>query len=384
MHYRPLPVAPRSAHAAPASATVARRQRTWYLSAWSAEFCETARTEPAAQQQRAGEPAPMPTARRRQTILVIDDDPTNLKVAVEYLKAYSYKILIARDGLTGIERAQLARPDLILLDIQMPGIDGYETCRRLSANPDTAGTPVIFMTALGSADHKIRGFEAGARDYVTKPVEERVLLARVRAHLQIRELQLQLEEQRELLAARVLEQSASVERELAQREADGAERTRLLELIRWQSGQLVNATRAELDAPGRLTPADRPLLALLQRHLEQARELLQTNIADANEAARGNVVIGLELLRSLTARLSTAPAPTPVEAPPSDNPIAALSEREQEIVTLLVQGRSVKEIAYELGVARTTVSTHRKRILDKLGLNDLPSLVKLALVHGVA
>ncbi len=383
MHYRPLPASARSSRAAPtASPPPARRQRTWHLSAWSAEFCETARNDPAPR-QRAGEPAPMPTARRRQTILVIDDDPTNLKVAVEYLKAYSYKILIARDGLTGIERAQLARPDLILLDIQMPGIDGYETCRRLSANPDTAGTPVIFMTALGSADHKIRGFEAGARDYVTKPVEERVLLARVRAHLQIRELRLQLEEQRELLAARVLEQSASVERELAQREAEVAERARLMELIRWQSGQLVQATRAELDAPGQLTRADRPLLALLQRHLEQARELLQTKVSGADEAARGNVVISLELLHSLTARLAAAP-PAPVEEAPADNPIAALSEREQQIVTLLVEGRSVKEIAYELGVARTTVSTHRKRILDKLGLHDLPSLVKLALVHGVA
>ena len=87
----------------------------------------------------------MPPTKPRQTILVIDDDPTNLKVAVEYLKAYSYKILIARDGETGIERAQLARPDLILLDVQMPGIDGYETCRRLGANPDN----MSYMTGFG-------------------------------------------------------------------------------------------------------------------------------------------------------------------------------------------------------------------------------------------
>ncbi|MCB9751540.1 MAG: response regulator [Myxococcales bacterium] len=328
----------------------------------------------------------MPPTKPRQTILVIDDDPTNLKVAVEYLKAYSYKILIARDGETGIERAQLARPDLILLDVQMPGIDGYETCRRLGANPDTAGIPVIFMTALGSADHKLRGFEAGARDYVTKPVEERVLLARARAHLQIRELQLQLEEQRELLSARVLEQRASAARELAHREVDVSERTRLLELVRWQSAQLLDATRQRLDAPGGLARSDGSLVALLRRHLEQARELLQAAAREPRtaEAARGNVVIALELLGSLEQRMLDADARAPTPAPaPGKSPLDGLSEREREIVTLLVQGRSVKEIAYELGVARTTVSTHRKRILDKLGLQDLPSLVKLALVHGV-
>jgi CheY-like chemotaxis protein len=99
----------------------------------------------------------MPAVHKRQTILVIDDNITNLKVAVEHLKAYSFEILTARDGETGIQRALLARPDLILLDVQMPGIDGFETCRRLKANPTTAAIPMIMMTVLSETADKVRG-----------------------------------------------------------------------------------------------------------------------------------------------------------------------------------------------------------------------------------
>src|SRR5947209_6488689 len=107
-------------------------------------------------------PTPMTHPLRPQTILIVDDDVTNLKVAVEHLRAYSYTILTASNGQAGLERARLAQPDLILLDIRMPGIDGLETCRRLRANPATAAIPVIFMTALSDTDQKVRGFEAGA------------------------------------------------------------------------------------------------------------------------------------------------------------------------------------------------------------------------------
>src|SRR5690242_19119134 len=93
--------------------------------------------DPATVSPATGHGEPMLPASKRQTILIIDDTITNLKVAVEYLQAYSFEIQTARNGEMGIDRAQLARPDLILLDVQMPGIDGFETCRRLKANPAT-------------------------------------------------------------------------------------------------------------------------------------------------------------------------------------------------------------------------------------------------------
>jgi signal transduction histidine kinase len=126
------------------------------------------------------------------SILIIDDNPTNLSVLVDYLEDWGFEIMVARDGETGLERAQIAHPDLILLDVMMPGIDGFETCQRLKADEETAGIPVIFMTALDSTEDKIKGFEIGGVDYVTKPIQHQEVLARVTTHLRIHDLTVNL------------------------------------------------------------------------------------------------------------------------------------------------------------------------------------------------
>lgn len=119
------------------------------------------------------------------TILAIDDTPLNLSILFGFLDHSGLKILIANDGEDGIRIAELANPDMILLDVMMPGIDGFETCRRLKKNQATRGIPVIFMTALSDISDKIRGFEAGAVDYITKPFQEEEVLARITTHLTI-------------------------------------------------------------------------------------------------------------------------------------------------------------------------------------------------------
>lgn len=121
-------------------------------------------------------------------VLIIDDNPTNLSVMANYLEEYGFEAILARDGEDGIETAQHMRPDLILLDVMMPGIDGFETCRRLKTIPEIQEIPVIFMTALSETEDKVRGFEAGAVDYVTKPLQPAEVLARVTTHLRLREL----------------------------------------------------------------------------------------------------------------------------------------------------------------------------------------------------
>jgi diguanylate cyclase (GGDEF)-like protein len=131
----------------------------------------------------------------RSTILVVDDNITNLKVAAEQLKAHGAEILTARDGESGVQRAALAQPDLILLDVQLPGIDGFETCRRLKANPQTKGIPVIFTTVLTNVEDKLEGFAAGGVDYVPKPFQIEELLARVSTHLTIYRLQRELQDE---------------------------------------------------------------------------------------------------------------------------------------------------------------------------------------------
>jgi PAS domain S-box-containing protein len=146
------------------------------------------------------------------TILIIDDDPNNLAMMSGVLEERHYTIIVAEDSESGLKRAHHARPDLILLDILLPNIDGYETCRRLKAMESTREIPVIFMTALTETEHKIKGFTAGAVDYITKPFQREDVLARVGVHLRIRELTNRLREEKELLERRVEERTAELAR----------------------------------------------------------------------------------------------------------------------------------------------------------------------------
>ena len=126
------------------------------------------------------------------TILIADDNPTNLNVLFEYLSAQGYRVLIAEDGAGAIEQAQYGLPDLILLDVMMPGIDGFEACEKLKQSPQTRDIPVIFMTAISETASVLKGFSVGAVDYITKPLQRDEVLVRVRNHISIRRLQREL------------------------------------------------------------------------------------------------------------------------------------------------------------------------------------------------
>jgi PAS domain S-box-containing protein len=125
-------------------------------------------------------------------VLIVDDTPANLSVVVESLEGQGFRVLVALDGLEALERAAFSRPDLILLDVKMPGIDGYETCRRLKSNSDTSDIPVIFMTSMSAAADVVEGLAAGGVDYVTKPIRVDEVVARIGTHLALRTLQQQL------------------------------------------------------------------------------------------------------------------------------------------------------------------------------------------------
>ncbi|CAN2039523.1 two-component system, NtrC family, sensor kinase [Candidatus Magnetomoraceae bacterium gMMP-15] len=136
---------------------------------------------------------------RKDTVLVVDDNPINLEIIVNCLEESGFKASIASNGETALKRAEHLHPDIILLDIMMPGIDGFETCRRLKANEITRDIPVIFMTALIETENKVKGFAIGAVDYITKPMQQEEVLARINTHLNIQKLQLQLQEKNEQL-----------------------------------------------------------------------------------------------------------------------------------------------------------------------------------------
>jgi CheY-like chemotaxis protein/DNA-binding CsgD family transcriptional regulator len=117
-------------------------------------------------------------------VLIVDDVPDNLAVLHDALDESGYTVLIATNGEQALQRAAQARPDIVLLDAMMPGIDGFEVARRLKADADTAHIPIVFMTGLTETEHLVAALEAGGVDYVTKPIKPKEVLARMNVHLQ--------------------------------------------------------------------------------------------------------------------------------------------------------------------------------------------------------
>jgi sigma-B regulation protein RsbU (phosphoserine phosphatase) len=144
--------------------------------------------------------APKGNDQAQETILLVDDNPTNLQMLYQLLeKSVGGKLLVAKNGETALAIARKTRPDLILLDIMMPGIDGFEVCRRLKADPATGPIPVIFLSALDETADKVKGLQLGAVDYVSKPFQAEEVVARVNTHLTIHRLNREVQKQRDQL-----------------------------------------------------------------------------------------------------------------------------------------------------------------------------------------
>ncbi len=145
--------------------------------------------------------------KNKQTILIIDDNSANLAILTEYMELWGFDYMVADNGESGLRRkaGKGGDPDLILLDVFMPVMDGFEVCRQLKSNPSTAEIPVIFLTANNDESDKVRGFETGAVDYITKPFHPKEVLARINRHLELRTLQKQLEAKNAQLENEIIE-----------------------------------------------------------------------------------------------------------------------------------------------------------------------------------
>lgn len=147
----------------------------------------------------------------QDTLLVIDDTPDNVKLLLDFLTKAGFKVLIAQDGEEGIETATYTQPNVILLDVMMPDMDGFEVCQYLKSQDNTRDIPIIFMTALSNTADKIKGFQLGAADYITKPIQQEEVLARVTAHKNLRQFQQQLTWQNQQLQEQTVQLQTEIQ-----------------------------------------------------------------------------------------------------------------------------------------------------------------------------
>ncbi|UQA56771.1 response regulator [Polyangium aurulentum] len=142
-------------------------------------------------------------------VVAVDDNPINLDTLLEALSGERLDLAVATDGTTALGLIEREQPDLVLLDVMLPDIDGFEVCRRLKANPKTTDTQVVFMTALSNRDHRLQGLHAGAVDFISKPFDAEELLARIRPHIAVRRMTRALQEKNLRLEAEVRERAAA-------------------------------------------------------------------------------------------------------------------------------------------------------------------------------
>jgi signal transduction histidine kinase len=187
-------------------------------------------------------------------VLVVEDTPASLQLLADLLIQAGYSARRAQDGKMALLSAQASPPDLVLLDVRMPGMDGYEVCRRLKADARTRDVPVIFLSALRETEDKVHAFRLGAVDYIAKPYQPDEVLARVRTHVELRRLQASLEERvaertaQHREAERRLQQSQTQLRELAafQENVREQERSRIARELHDELGQSLTALRMDL------------------------------------------------------------------------------------------------------------------------------------------
>ncbi|MET3132546.1 two-component system NtrC family sensor kinase [Oxalobacteraceae bacterium GrIS 1.11] len=173
------------------------------------------------------------------TVLIIDDTPANVAVLADYLEEQGLRVVVAQDGEEGLTRASFVQPDLVLLDVMMPGIDGFETCRRFKLDPDIRDIPIIFMTALTDTGNVVNGFAVGGVDYVTKPIQIEEVLARINTQLAVQAMHRQLSAQN-----LVLQQEVSMRRQIeAQLQQVGIEQQLLIDKLQQAHDQLLQSEK---------------------------------------------------------------------------------------------------------------------------------------------
>jgi DNA-binding response OmpR family regulator/DNA-binding CsgD family transcriptional regulator len=339
-------------------------------------------------------------------ILVVDDTPENLRVLTQLLQEQAYRVRPAPNGVHALTTVLKEPPDLILLDIMMPQMDGYEVCRQLKADDRSRDIPIIFISALDETIDKIKAFQAGGVDYITKPFQAEEVLARVNTHLTLRRLQQELRQKNEALhranelledrvqarTAELAEANRNLHAEIEQRIQHQQEKDRLFEVVNQQSEQLRNLTTWLIESQNKERQG---LVSGLRQEIDQNIELLQSNLRlvqtllppePANPVINHleNAAQILQTMHQYVTQVTVdLDETTTKEQTLNQDPFLKLSARERQVLRLLAEGKTNVEIADVLTVALSTVHTYTSRIKQKLDVENLPGLTKFAIEHNL-
>ena len=295
-------------------------------------------------------------AEPRRLVLLVDDSPETLTTLVEALEGASLTALVARDGLSAISLLDRVKPDLILMDAMMPGIDGFETCRRIKKISDMSLTPVIFMTGLSDQEHVIAGLEAGGVDYVTKPIDQQEMLARIRIHLTNADFVQEAREALDVTGPGVISIARDGSAQWSSRRAEACLGTGL-ETVPEIGRSSISLWLAEM--AGQPLSDCRPL----DIRLEDGKLARMQIIA---RPASGDTLVAVALQENS-----------------KDSEVLSqklgVSAREGEVLSWLAKGKSNKDIAMILELSPRTITKHIENILEKLGAENRTTAAILAL-----
>ncbi|HEX7865869.1 MAG TPA: response regulator transcription factor [Variovorax sp.] len=282
----------------------------------------------------------------RPVVLVVDDAPSSLGMLCDTLEASGYTVLVAADGEAALQRLELVVPDAILLDGLMPGLSGFETCRRIKANPAWAHIPVLFMTGLSETTHVVEGFECGGVDYVVKPIRAQEVLARLHTHAR---------------NARITHMA----RDAVDVAGMGVVFVDTRGRIAWRSPQAALWLHALEDpvAPGLLPASLEAALAPDAAIAIGTATGMRLSVRNLGAAALGETMLLFAIQR---------------EGPAARLADAALTPRETEVLSWLAKGKTNRDIGEILGTSPRTVNKHLEHIFEKLGVETRAAAAALA------
>jgi DNA-binding NarL/FixJ family response regulator len=273
------------------------------------------------------------SAAHASRILVVDDTPANLSLLLDALTEAGHEILVAESGRSALALLEHTTPDLVLLDLVMPGMDGVATCRRIKERVECRDVPVLFMTAVEEPEQKLRAFAVGALDYITKPVYPPEVIARVAAHLQIRMLQRSLADELTLRIEAENQLRDSLDRAVVLADA---------------KGHVVFSTRLAEDL-------------LHKHHPERPAGMLPAQFTDGLVVRRFDETGRNDLIMLVLEERGSPPGPGALIP-------LGLTPREAEVLYWIAQGKSNPDIATILGANVRTVHKHVEKIFQKLGV----------------